>query len=615
MKYLNNIKQFSFIPHLFLFFTLVVIQSCQTNNQNIKTSLSNSINNLNAVIKKCSGENFKLWDDCHGTRLLENGNKYVGYFRNGNFNGNGQFFFKNGTIYEGGNKDGLADGFGTMSFSNGSKYVGYFKKDKYHGKGKYTYKNGDTYVGQYENGYKNGKGKYTYKDGSFYEGGNKDGLADGFGTISFSNGAKYVGYFKKDKYHGKGKYTYKNGDTFEGNYINGVKDGFGKYTYNDGSKYEGEYKNGKKDGFGIFNIKNGDKFVGNFKNDKRNGKGKYFYKDGSTFEGEYKNSLRDGYGVRTFKNGDKYTGQHIKGKVAGLGKYSFFNGNFYEGMFEDNKYSGEGIFTFADGKTKEGIWKNNKLIENKKISKLYSQKNDNVKKIENEKLYKVGSGSGFAVSKKGYFITNNHVINGCQNIKIHANDKVYLSTLIASDIKNDLALLKSSFKPNFVFPLSSSPAKLMEEVYVAGFPFGHKVSSRIKVTKGIISSLAGLGDDYSRFQIDAAVQPGNSGGPIYDNLGNVVGVTVAKLDYKFSMKNYSTIPELTNFGIKSSMLRSFLSASNIEFRDSVSKQISNLGEMIQNGSFYISCFMTKAKYNEYKNKKVLLDENNIFNIQ
>ena len=484
--------------------------------------MSNSINNLNDVLKKCSGENSKLWDNCHGTLLLENGDKYVGYFRDGDFNGNGQYIYKSGTIYKGGNKDGLADGFGTMFFSSGAEYVGYFKKDKYHGKGKYTYKNGD--------------------------------------------------------------------------------------------KYEGEYKNDKRDGFGIFNIKNGDKFVGNYKNGQRNGKGKYFSKIG-VFEGEYKNGLRDGHGVILFKNGDKYTGQFIRGKVAGLGKYLFSNGNFYEGMFEDNKYSGEGIFTFANGKTKEGIWKNNKLIENKKISKLYSQKNDNVKKIENEKLYKVGSGSGFEVSKKGYFITNNHVINGCQDIKIHANNKVYLSTLIASDIKNDLALLKSSFEPKFVFPLSSSPAKLMQEVYVAGFPFGYKVSSRIKVTKGIISSLAGLGDDYSRFQIDAAVQPGNSGGPIYDNLGNVVGVTVAKLDYKFSMKNYSTIPELTNFGIKSSMVRSFLSASNIQFRDSVSKQISNLGEMIQNGSFYTSCFMTKAKYDEYKNKKVLLEENNIFNIQ
>ena len=58
-------------------------------------------------------------------------------------------------------------------------------------------------------------------------------------------------------------------------------------------------------------------------------------------------------------------------------------------------------------------------------------------------------------------------------------------------------------------------------------------------------------------------------------LGNVVGVTVAKLDYKFSMKNYSTIPELTNFGIKSSMVRSFLSASNIKFRNEVYKKIEN----------------------------------------
>lgn len=610
----NNIKRFFFSSRLLLLITFVFLQSCQTNNQNIKKSFSNSINNLSATFKKCTGENDKAWDNCHGTLLLKNGEKYEGYFRNGNFNGNGKYFYKDGSVYDGGNKDGLADGFGTMFFSSGTKYIGYFKKDKYHGKGKMFYKNGDVYEGHYKIGKKHGTGKYTYKDGSFFNGEYKNGNATN-GTIYFSNGEKYVGNLKKDKYHGKGKYFYKNGDTYEGNYINGKQNGFGIYSYNDNSKYEGEYKNDKKHGFGVFNIKNGDKFIGNFKNGLRNGKGKYFWKNGNIFEGTYKNGFRDGQGIINFQNGDKYTGQFVKGKVTGFGKYLFPNGNFYEGMFKDGNYSGEGIFTFANGKIKEGIWKNNKLIEIKKISKLYSQKNSNVKKIENEKLYKVGSGSGFAVSKKGYILTNNHVINGCQNIKIHANNKVYLSTLIASDVKNDMALLKSSFEPNFVFPISSSPPKLMEEVYVAGFPFGHKVSSNIKVTKGIISSLAGLGDDYSRFQIDAAVQPGNSGGPIYDNLGNVVGVTVAKLDYKFSIKNYSTIPELTNFGIKSSIVRTFLSASNIQFRDSVSKKISNLGEMIQNGSFHISCFMTKAKYQEFKNKKVLLDENNIFNIQ
>ena len=67
MNYLHRKKQLSFISHLFLFLTLVVLQSCQTNNQNIKTSLSNSINNLSAVIKKYTGKKSELWDNCHGT--------------------------------------------------------------------------------------------------------------------------------------------------------------------------------------------------------------------------------------------------------------------------------------------------------------------------------------------------------------------------------------------------------------------------------------------------------------------------------------------------------------------------------------------------------------------
>ena len=72
----------------------------------------------------------------------------------------------------------------------------------------------------------------------------------------------------------------------------------------------------------------------------------------------------------------------------------------------------------------------------------------------------------------------------------------------------------------------------MEDIIVAGFPFGNKVSSSIKFTRGIVSSLTGVGDNYSQIQIDAALQPGNSGGPIMDYMGNIVGVAVAKLSLK-----------------------------------------------------------------------------------
>ena len=88
----------------------------------------------------------------------------------------------------------------------------------------------------------------------------------------------------------------------------------------------------------------------------------------------------------------------------------------------------------------------------------------------------------------------------------------------------------------------------MQEVYVAGYPFGG--SSSIKVTKGIVSSLNGLNDNFSNIQIDAALQPGNSGGPIYDQRGTVIGVAVAKLDFKDFLEKTDAIPENINFGIK-----------------------------------------------------------------
>ena len=115
----------------------------------------------------------------------------------------------------------------------------------------------------------------------------------------------------------------------------------------------------------------------------------------------------------------------------------------------------------------------------------------------------------------------------------------------------------------------------------------------------------------AEYKLMQRMQPGNSEGPIYDSLGNVVGVAVTKLDYKFSIKNFKTIPELTNFGIKANMLKIFLSSSNVITRPYVKKRVPKLGQAFQKGTYYVSCLMTMAQYKKMKSKKVLFEENQV----
>ena len=145
-------------------------------------------------------------------------------------------------------------------------------------------------------------------------------------------------------------------------------------------------------------------------------------------------------------------------------------------------------------------------------------------------------------------------------------------------------------------------------MYVAEYPFGRRISTGVKVTKGIISSLTGIGNNFANIQIDAALQPGNSGGPILDDRGNVVGVAVAKLDIKKILKNFGVIPENTNFGIKTSVVRSILESSNVSFPPPNASPISKtkLGRMISDGTYYLSCWMTMAQIENMRSKKVIL---------
>ena len=216
------------------------------------------------------------------------------------------------------------------------------------------------------------------------------------------------------------------------------------------------------------------------------------------------------------------------------------------------------------------------------------------------------------MSSKGHVITNNHVIEGCQNVKIHHKGKAISATVVTYDPQNDLALLKGDFRPSTVLPLSNARPELLQDVYVAGYPFGRKISAGVKVTKGIVSSLTGIGNNFSQIQIDAALQPGNSGGPILDDKGNVIGVAVAKLDIKKILKDFGVIPEDTNFGVKTSVVKSITDSTDISLLSPNSRSISKskLGKMITGGTYYLSCWMTMAQIEKARSRKVIFQDLN-----
>lgn len=225
-------------------------------------------------------------------------------------------------------------------------------------------------------------------------------------------------------------------------------------------------------------------------------------------------------------------------------------------------------------------------------------------------IYNVASGTGFFISDEGHIITNNHVISGCEKVRAHQSGETLETLKIANDRENDLALLKVRSQPDHVFSLSDDDPYPLQDVVVAGFPFGERVSSSLKFTKGIISSLSGIGNNYSELQIDAAIQPGNSGGPILDENGDVIAVAVAKLDMKKILKDYGVIPENTNFGIKASAVKNLLLGNGIEINKSESQALSKkeLSKAATAGTVFLSCWMTSAQIEEMKTRKVLFNE-------
>jgi len=337
-----------------------------------------------------------------------------------------------------------------------------------------------------------------------------------------------------------------------------------------------------------------------------NGQGTYTFANDDQYVGEWRDDKYHGQGIYTFANGNEYIGEFRDDKYHGQGTLTLANGERYVGEFRDDERHGQGTYTFADGSVHRGQWANGEFLgpqDNRPQHQIPGRVADNEEPIE------ASSGTGFFVSRDGYLLTNQHVIDSCQDVQLHTNGARHSVAVIAADHVNDIALLKAELTPPAIFPLSQEAPRLMQTIYAAGYPFGDAVSTSVKVTGGIVSSLVGIGNNVSNLQIDAALQPGNSGGPIIDVYGNAIGIAVAKLDFTQFIDAYQSVPENVNFGIKASVAANLLNANNVAAIQPSNSALSQeaIGRRITDGTVYLSCWMTASRIQEVRSRRALFE--------
>ena len=188
--------------------------------------------------------------------------------------------------------------------------------------------------------------------------------------------------------------------------------------------------------------------------------------------------------------------------------------------------------------------------------KLYPTANDNISIAGAQPTE--WTGTGFAL-KNNYIVTNYHVIDRAKSISILGINgnftKGYSADVIATDKNIDLAILKVNGvtipTANIPYSVKTTNAEVGEEVFVLGYPMTSTMGEEIKLTTGVVSSRSGFQGDVSLYQTTAPIQPGNSGGPLFDSKGNIIGIVSAK----------HTGAENVGYAIKASYLRNLLESS------------------------------------------------------
>jgi len=172
-----------------------------------------------------------------------------------------------------------------------------------------------------------------------------------------------------------------------------------------------------------------------------------------------------------------------------------------------------------------------------------------------------GTGTGFVVSTEGHVVTNDHVVRGCKELRVRQlNETVEPAKLIAASRKDDLALLKADLRADSVAPFRSGKEIRQGDTVIAfGFPLSGTLASTGNLTIGNVAALAGYRNDERFLQISTPIQPGNSGGPLLDMNGRIVGITTASMSTIGASRSAGgAVPQNVNFAIKGEVADAFM---------------------------------------------------------
>lgn len=213
---------------------------------------------------------------------------------------------------------------------------------------------------------------------------------------------------------------------------------------------------------------------------------------------------------------------------------------------------------------------------------------------EKATLERQSVGSGFYISETGNILTNNHVIADCTEIRVPSESKV--AKVVVADVQNDLAVIKLDVAGKHALNLSAGDTiRQGQDVYVFGFPLEGFLPASGNFTPGMVAALAGPGNNASLVQITAPVQPGNSGGPVFDGKGRVVGVVMGKADALKIAKATGDIPQNINFSIAPQTIQAFLDGNHVSYaKDSrfftFNKSAVEIAELARNSTVKVECW-------------------------